>query len=263
MPQLAGAFTFLSMNQFVWICICFAGFAACNSSAGGNANKTGKAVDRNSRKVLVELFTSQGCSSCPAADRVVEQMATSDTNFIALSFHVDYWDRLGWKDPFSHHDYTVRQQEYAQALHASSVYTPQAVVQGQYQMVGSNKPGIVAAVAKAGATTPDVSLSVKTTMTGNVLTLSYHLNAIDSSQQIAAVLVQTKAETNIRRGENEGLQWKGFNVVRMLKTAAISGNEGVLQLTMPADLTSENASVVVFVQNVNSKAVTAVEKIAL
>ena len=103
----------------------------------------------NSSKVLIELFTSQGCSSCPAADKLMGNIIAADTNVIALSFHVDYWDRLGWKDVFSNHDYTLRQQQYVKALHAESLYTPQAVVQGTYEMVGSNRTRVLDAINKA------------------------------------------------------------------------------------------------------------------
>ncbi len=92
--------------------------------------------------VLVELFTSEGCSSCPPADRVLAQLETEQPNknaeIITLALHVDYWDNLGWKDKFSSALYSQRQSVYGQALKLNQVYTPQMVVDGQKQFVGSN-----------------------------------------------------------------------------------------------------------------------------
>src|SRR3954451_11290666 len=87
---------------------------ACNNTSGKTVTAfTDTALHTsNSSKVLIELFTSQGCSSCPAADKLIGSIISTDTNIIALSFHVDYWDRLGWKDVFSNHNYTLRQQQY-------------------------------------------------------------------------------------------------------------------------------------------------------
>ena len=123
--------------------ILFACWACTNTSGRTVTANTNTALHTtNSSKVLIELFTSQGCSSCPAADRLIGNIITRDSNIIALSFHVDYWDRLGWKDVFSNHNYTLRQQQYVNALHAESLYTPQAIVQGTYEMVAAIVHGL-------------------------------------------------------------------------------------------------------------------------
>src|SRR5258705_6023536 len=88
---------------------------------------------------LLELFTSEGCSSCPSADRLLPQLATIDSNIITLSFHVDYWNDLGWEDKFSNAEFTNRQREYGQQLHLESIYTPQLIINGEYELVGSNR----------------------------------------------------------------------------------------------------------------------------
>src|SRR4026209_60089 len=88
---------------------------------------------------ILELFTSEGCSSCPPADRLLPQLASTDVHIIPLSFPVDYWDRYGWKDPFSNASFTDRQRDYAKQFNLESIYTPQLVINGQYEMVGSNK----------------------------------------------------------------------------------------------------------------------------
>ena len=192
-------------------------------------------------KVLVELFTSQGCSSCPSADRLLGSLAQTDTNLIVLSFHVDYWDRLGWKDVFSNHDYTLRQQQYAQAFHTESVYTPQAVVQGQFEMVGSNKPGITNALAKIREQNNDVIITANVSLTNNVITVNHQVNKISANEQVIIVLVQTHGSTNIARGENSGVTLPGYNIVRSLLVNPLTKNNDNTQLTLPPDLNKENA----------------------
>src|SRR5436190_20900837 len=100
------------------------------------------------RPTVVELFTSQGCSSCPPADALLAQLA-GRPDLLALSFHVDYWDRLGWKDPFSSAAATQRQHRYAELLGLATVYTPQMVVDGKWQAVGSDRSDVEQALSSA------------------------------------------------------------------------------------------------------------------
>lgn len=121
-------------------------FAAIPALALG----TVQAGAENARRlVVVELFTSQSCSSCPAADAVLTELARDGTDVLPLSFHVTYWDRLGWRDRFSLQAATDRQRRYGATLGHGNIYTPQMVVQGRRDMVGSNRAAVLAAIMAA------------------------------------------------------------------------------------------------------------------
>src|SRR5436305_2977651 len=113
--------------------------------------------------VVVELFTSQGCSSCPPADALIHSIANDPAmrgRVIPLAFHVDYWDSLGWRDPFSSAEWTQRQARYARTMHLNSAYTPQAVVNGTREFIGSNKSVLKAALEKASNEKPRTEIAL-------------------------------------------------------------------------------------------------------
>ncbi len=269
MPQNSEAFYFyinILLCAFLHLlsAILLVGLYACTTStANNNRAKTNLAQNSSNQKVLIELFTSQGCSSCPSADKLVSNLAQADSNVIVLSFHVDYWDRLGWKDAFSNHAYTLRQEQYVQAFHDESAYTPQAVVQGQFEMVGSNRNSIAAALTKARNENDDVQLTANATLNGETVTVHYAINSAKPNQQLMAAIVQTHTSTAVQRGENSGVQLEGYNVVRSFETFAFAQKEGNVKLNLPADLKQDNARVVVFVQDGTSKKIEAVNEIEL
>jgi hypothetical protein len=126
------------------------------------------AAQTTSAKVVLELFTSQGCSSCPPADALLESYTRRD-DVIALSVPVDYWDRLGWKDTFASRQHTNRQQEYASARGDGQVYTPQVVVSGRIHVVGSSRPGIDGAIAAAKTALRDSHVPLSVHFDGDTL----------------------------------------------------------------------------------------------
>src|SRR3954462_5146373 len=157
--------------------VLFISWACTNTSGKSITTNTDTSLHASSSsRVLIELFTSQGCSSCPAADKLMGSIMNADSNVIALSYHVDYWDRLGWKDVFSNHDYTLRQQQYVSALHAESLYTPQAIVQGTYEMVGSNRTRVLEATNKVEVKSPTETITADPVVKGNSVAISYHLS---------------------------------------------------------------------------------------
>src|SRR3546814_10351162 len=117
------------------------------------------------------LFTSQGCSSCPPADALLVELAR-EPGILALSFHVDYWDYIGWEDPFAEAQYTERQRDYVYGLGLRYVYTPQMVIDGRHNAVGSHRGAVTRAIAEAAATAPAVAVPLEA-IGGGRATLSY------------------------------------------------------------------------------------------
>lgn len=166
--------------------------------------------------VLVELFTSQGCSSCPPADEVLGEIATLD-GVVALSLHVDYWDYLGWRDTFGDPTHTRRQYAYRDAFGARVVFTPQIVVQGSEDAVGTHGKQVRRLIAKARAVQGAPEMSIDSAADGLVL----HL-APGTSREGGELWVATYVRSNsveVKRGENSGRTLSYHNVVRDLRQA--------------------------------------------
>ncbi len=170
-----------------------------------------------SKPVVVELFTSQGCSSCPPADRILGRLADQD-NVIALGFHVNYWDRLGWPDPFATEAGTERQYAYSPALGRRNVYTPQMVVDGRYDVVGFDAERIKLAIAQADAMSAS-RLAVGLEWRGPSR-LAFSLPAGEGEARVHLVRFARKLDQDIERGENAGRHLSYSNVVREIVEVA-------------------------------------------
>jgi hypothetical protein len=176
--------------------------------------------------VLLELFTSEGCSSCPPADRLLEvldqRQPVTGAELIVLSEHVDYWDHLGWRDPFSSPQFTARQQEYAAKFGGDGVYTPQLVVDGRFGFVGSDGREASAAIQKA-MREPKTTITISNiARDGNQVTAHIELPvAAQNPRRGKAVLyvavADNKVESYVRRGENGGRSLTHVGVVRVMK----------------------------------------------
>jgi hypothetical protein len=164
-----------------------------------------------SRPVVVELFTSQGCSSCPPADELLGELA-KQPGVLALSFHVDYWDYIGWKDPFAAAQYTERQRDYTAKLGLRYVYTPQMVIDGRHDVVGSKRGEVMRIIAEAAMTEPAVAVTLDDVGGGRVL-----LSAGQAPMEGATVWLvnfDDGHDTDVARGENRGHSLHNSNVVR-------------------------------------------------
>ena len=206
---------------------------------------------------VMELFTSQGCSSCPPADELLGKYAAqNNSNIIPLSFHVDYWNRLGWKDSFSTGGYSQRQRQYAQLFSNSSVYTPQVIINGTAEMLGSDENKIAVAVAKAIGETPSAIITIKSNeIVGDKIAIQYSLAGNITNNNILALLVQNKASTKIKAGENDGAMLTSYNVVRSIVSSSAK-TEGSCILPVPLNISLKDVSLVLFIQNVHSLKIT-------
>ncbi len=226
---------------------------------------TDSANDRKLEPVaVVELFTSQGCSSCPAADRLLTKtLKENGEKVLAISFHVDYWNHLGWADPFSDKAYTSRQRTYAKHFNARSIYTPQMVVNGTTQFVGSNETALKNALNQATRQVPSAGFETLNMQpeNGEVLKVKYKLTGDFQNSRINFALVSRRETTAIKRGENSGRTLSSDNVVRQFVTVPAKASGEVLfndREGRPDDL-----SVIAYIQKVDDLSVVGAAKAGL
>src|SRR5213592_3919770 len=219
--------------------------------------------------VIVELFTSEGCSSCPPADEVLTKLVTTqavaNAEIIALGEHVDYWDRLGWRDPFSSAAFTARQSEYAsQAFRTDNIYTPQLIVDGREAVVGSDYRAATAAIARAtapGGAAAAARLRISVKAEHNPSRASVHVitrvDPPDASTSKAAAdvflaVVEDGLVTQVKRGENKGRELRHTAVVRSLTPIGAMSDSGPWSadttVQFPPDWNAARSRVVAFVQ---------------
>jgi hypothetical protein len=196
---------------------------------------------------VVELFTSEGCSSCPPADGVLAHLATRPGVF-ALSFHVDYWDELGWPDRFASAENTARQRAYARSMAARGLYTPQLVVGGTDAFVGSEGEHADASVARALAVPSPVRLVLHPRSTTTDAVVSYEASGAPAGAVLDVAVVERSVSTDVRAGENSGKTLHHANVVRSFVTTALTTPSGTVTLHLPAGLHRADADVIGYVQ---------------
>jgi hypothetical protein len=167
------------------------------------------------RPAVVELFTSQGCNSCPPADALLGELATRP-DVLALAFHVDYWDYLGWRDRFALPVSAQRQRSYTANLQRNSAFTPQAIVDGQHSVVGSNRRSLNQLLA--GTRTAPV---IKLTLTSDALYVYLPDQSSHETLDVTAIAYLAAASTPIGRGENSGKLLHEFNIVRSIGTLGV------------------------------------------
>ena len=201
--------------------------------------------------VVMELFTSQGCSSCPSADNLLGKYANQGkNNIIPLSFHVDYWNRLGWTDSLSSGKYSQRQRDYAMIIEGSSVYTPQLIINGEKEFVGSDVAKISTAVSNRVKLKADVHISIdKIDKKDKNITVNFSLDKTVKHSKVHAALVQRQVFTNILRGENRGLKLTNYNVVRDFKSLTAGNSPASVNLIIPSGFKDSDFTIVLFVQD--------------
>ena len=216
--------------------------------------------------VVVELFTSEGCSSCPPADRLLSRVidrADGDIEVLGLSFHVDYWDYIGWKDPYASRDYTTRQRVYGRKFQNRSIYTPQMVVNGKYEFVGSDQRKLDQALFSEKSSNFETSLELTNLeLNGSVVEMVVSSSNIERSILNVAI-VERKLSQQVTRGENRGRTLSHDNVVRAYEFRQFDGRSNKFSINLPKDLIIENASLIVYSQKESEWHVNAARKIDL
>jgi hypothetical protein len=243
-------------------------FAAAAAAAGCSARAEGAPAAWR-RVVLVELFTSQGCSSCPPADAFVRDLPAlgfGRDRVVPLTYHVDYWDRLGWKDPFANRGFTDRQEWYARSKKLRSpdgqvgidgIYTPQMIVDGVVHFSGQRRQDAIREMQRAAAQPPLFDLAADGTIHGSTVDLTVQVADRGTKREldwrVVVALAATKTRTAVARGENAGETLDEAAVVRALsdRIPVAHGPRGsvTVRLTRPADLPWSGTEVVVFVQS--------------
>lgn len=193
------------------------------------------------RPVVVELYTSQGCSSCPAADEILAGLAARD-DVIALALHVDYWDYIGWADTFARPEFTLRQKAYARAVGAHTIYTPQMIVGGSDQLVGARPGELIEAIARQQHGSAEVTIDLQREAGG----LRIHADAVAALPDGSVVqLVRYRPEqrVSIKHGENAGRTIEYRNIVTDWQVLGDWNGAAPLDTTVP--LAGDDQAVVI------------------
>jgi hypothetical protein len=202
-------------------------------------------------RAVVELFTSQGCSSCPPADKIIGELA-SDPSVIALSMPIDYWDYLGWKDTLADKRFSARQKAYSHVRGDRNLYTPQVIVNGSAQVIGSDRSSIDGAIKNTSKADGVMSVPVTVTMSGKFINVSVAASTGPTAArgEVWICSVSKAVPISIGRGENRGQQVTYYNVVRnLLKVGDWDGSSG--SWTVPLENISREGidAAAVFVQD--------------
>ena len=202
---------------------------------------------------MVELFTSQGCSSCPPADKILGELA-KDPSVIALSMPINYWDYLGWKDTLADSRFSARQKAYSHMRGDRDVYTPQAIVNGSAHVIGSDRDSIEGAIEDTGQAAGVMSVPVTMTLSGKQINVSVAASKAPPLRMAKSGSVRSRRRCRSRsaRGENRGREITYYNVVRnILKVGDWNGNSG--SWTVPIENISRDGvdAAVVYVQDGN------------
>ena len=225
------------------------------------------AQSMSNSSVVIELFTSQGCSSCPPADRVLADLVDRHENeglaVLALSFHVDYWNYLGWSDPFSSAKWSRRQKQYASVLNENRVYTPQMLINGQQGFVGSRRKQLDANLPKHLEQLPEHSIKLETRLDSvGQVQVAYEVKGAGEGKLINIAVVSRSLTATAARGENRGRKLTHANVVRDFANRKLDDLAGEILFDVPTE-TETTHSVIAYVQDVRGAAITGAQEKSL
>lgn len=209
------------------------GAVAAGTIISGISGAT-SAIAADNLPVVVELFTSQGCSSCPPADKLLGELS-KQRNLIPLTFNVDYWDYLGWRDTLGSNEHTKRQKQYAANRGTRQVYTPQMIVNGHVDVVGSRRGKVLSALKKESASGPRVPMTISENSTEIIINVADSPTpALVKKATIWVMVTSPKVAVPVKRGENRGKSIVYHNVVRQMIPAGM-WNGKAIRITLPKD----------------------------
>lgn len=208
--------------------------------------------------VVLELFTSEGCSSCPPADALLKKLDDTgqigDVEILALEEHVDYWNHLGWTDPFSSHDWTERQEQYARSLRHDGVYTPQLVLNGSIDLVGSSERAVLRQISEQ-AKTPDVAMrasSINLSSKSAQIAIEFESSSDLPSADLWLAVTERGLSSDVRQGENQGRNLAHAAVLRSLTRVRMpqaGSSRAIASVSLDKAWKPENLRVVAFLQD--------------
>ena len=230
-------------------------FFGANSIFSQNTDKKGFA--------LLELYTSEGCSSCPPADELLGKIQNEyrDKNVYVLAYHVDYWDKQGWKDIFSNANFTQRQYDYAQFLGKEPIYTPQVIINGKTDYIGSQETSLRNGIKSALSKTAAADLSLEAKQQNDKLALNYSINGTLKNSRLLVAIVQKSAKSNVKRGENAHRVLSHFQIVQRLQTIDLKTSKGSATIALPKNYNSQDFEVIGFVQDSKTGAILGVNRV--
>ena len=222
---------------------------ACATLAAGALHSSAASPSTAPEPVLAELFTSQGCSSCPPADQIWAELQKRQ-DLVAISFNIDYWDYIGWKDTLAHRENTLRQQAYAKALGSRQVYTPQVIIDGTRDAVGNERKELFASLDSRVVQTRGKRLAVRLSQSGNVIQIEIGAGTAPQPATVWVAHTASVRRVTITNGENAGRTMVYSNVVRDLASAGTwNGRAVTLQVPLePRDKGEATDGVAAWVQ---------------
>lgn len=229
-----------------------------------------KIVKTETGFAVVEAFTSEGCSSCPPAYEVIEKIEnealSSNNHVFILDFHVDHWDHLGWKDPFSEAQYSDRQREYSRVIGPDYLYTPQMIINGQEEFIGSQenkaKEGVSKALSSSLAAL-NINLKESDIKVQDSIVILYDVSEIPQNTTLNFALTENSITSKVLAGENEGKTLVHKNVVRRFISIPFEAKKGIMKIPSLSQYSQSGYKITCFVQNTQNMKIVAANGIDL
>lgn len=213
---------------------------------------------------LLELYTSEGCSSCPPADELLGKIQNEykDSPLYVLAYHVDYWDKLGWKDTFSKADFTKRQYDYAKFMDKDPIYTPQLIINGKTDYIASQETAVRNGIKSAISKLASVNINLETTQNEANLSVNYSVEGTSKNSCLFIAVVQKSAKSNVKRGENAHRVLLHYQIVRQLQSVDLNKvKRGTTSVHLPKNFNKQDFEIIGFVQDMNSGTILGVKRV--